>query len=154
MPKMQTTTAGDEMFILDNSFFYWDFLSGTKFLRYASLVNAAMFRYCAQCHIGASAVLESYLFQWLPFVCSTFLFRTIPNAEHSCVGHFSSLLLNVRAFYCRMLEVSENPWQWYTFMTHFTFSQPCTAHTVDGNYSLLLTCICICRCMWPLWVGI
>ena len=35
-----------------------------------------------------------------------FLCRTIPNAEHSCVGHFTSLLLNVRAFYCRMLDVS------------------------------------------------
>ena len=52
MPKMQTTTAGDEMFILDNSFFYWDFLSGPKFLRYEFL---------AQGHIQYIFNIECYL---------------------------------------------------------------------------------------------
>ena len=111
IPKMQTTTAGDEMFILDNSFFYWDLLSGTKFLRYAFLVQQ-----CAPYHVSllnAPMALNNILSACVQLQYGTvlpsfnlFLCRTIPNAEHSCVGHFTSLLLNVRAFYCRMLDVS------------------------------------------------
>ena len=59
-----------------------------------------------------------------------FLCRTIPNAEHSCVGHFTGLLLNVRAFYCRMLDVS-------TSMVHINPALP-FHHT-------LYTYLCMCK---------
>lgn len=32
--------------------------------------------------------------------------RTLPNAEHSCAGHFASIFFDARAFYYTVLLVS------------------------------------------------
>ena len=33
-------------------------------------------------------------------------YRTIPNAEHSCAGHATSLMLTARSFYLSLVLVS------------------------------------------------
>ncbi len=38
-------------------------------------------------------------------VASASLCRMLPNAEHSCAGHYTSLIFSVRAFYLSILTV-------------------------------------------------
>lgn len=38
MPKLMVCTSGDEFFLNDDSFFFWDMLEGDKFIRYAMLL--------------------------------------------------------------------------------------------------------------------
>lgn len=46
---------------------------------------------------------------WLSWVSlGYFLHRVLPNAEHSCAGHFTSIFFDARAFYYSILLVSHN----------------------------------------------
>ena len=83
MPKLLITTGGDEFFLPDDSYNFWDSLRGEKHLRFKQMrVNATDFQHCVPHN------------------------RTLPNAEHSCAGHFTSLVLSLRTFYLSILLVS------------------------------------------------
>lgn len=81
MPKLLISTSGDEFFLPDDSYYYWDDMKG-----------------------------EIYT-------------RVLANAEHSCVGHFTSLELSIRAFYLSILQNFPRP------VMKWTLNQ-----TVDGGY--------------------
>ena len=53
-----------------------------------------------------SVVLNEHVITLLILVTPTFNYRTIPNAEHSCTGHFISIYFDIVSFYFTILLVS------------------------------------------------
>ena len=112
MPKLLINSGGDEFFLPDDNHYFWDDLPGEKFLRCkksgkltSKYIWAFWYHLIGIYCYNLVYINLIYLNLWFIDEISDNYCRIMPNAEHSCAGHYTTIILGIRAFYLSLLMV-------------------------------------------------